>query len=73
MMRTRREGVRRKRGVSSQPKQIVILSSLDTKGEEASYLKDLIEARGFKALLLDTDALRLRHAQLRSPESKRRG
>ena len=36
------------------PKHIVILSTLDTKGEEAKYLKDLIEARGFKALLLDT-------------------
>jgi uncharacterized protein (UPF0261 family) len=35
-------------------KHIVILSSLDTKGEEAKYLKDLIEARGFKTLLLDT-------------------
>ena len=36
------------------PKHIVILASLDTKGAEAVYLKDLIEARGFKALLLDT-------------------
>ncbi|MGH7287754.1 MAG: Tm-1-like ATP-binding domain-containing protein [Myxococcota bacterium] len=36
------------------PKHIVILSSLDTKGEEAQYLKDLIEARGFRTLLLDT-------------------
>jgi len=36
------------------PKHIVILSTLDTKGEEAKYLKDLIESRGFKALLLDT-------------------
>ena len=36
------------------PKHIVILSNLDTKGEEAKYLKDLIEDRGFKALLLDT-------------------
>ncbi len=35
-------------------KHIVILSSLDTKGEEAKYLKDLIEARGFNTLLLDT-------------------
>jgi uncharacterized protein (UPF0261 family) len=36
------------------PKHIVILSSLDTKGEEAIYLKDLIEARGFKTVLVDT-------------------
>jgi len=36
------------------PKHIVILSTLDTKGEEANYLKDLIKAQGFKALLLDT-------------------
>jgi len=35
-------------------RHIVILSSLDTKGEEAGYLKDLIEARGFETLLLDT-------------------
>ncbi len=30
------------------PEHIVILSSLDTKGEEARYLEDLIEARGFE-------------------------
>jgi uncharacterized protein (UPF0261 family) len=36
------------------PKHIVILSTLDTKGEEAKYLKDLIEARGFKTILMDT-------------------
>jgi uncharacterized protein (UPF0261 family) len=36
------------------PKHIVILSSLDTKGEEASYLKDLIESQGFKTILMDT-------------------
>ena len=35
-------------------KHIVVLATLDTKGEEAEYLKRLIEARGFKALLLDT-------------------
>ena len=35
-------------------KHIVILASLDTKGEEAEYLKGLIDARGFKTLLLDT-------------------
>lgn len=36
------------------PKHIVVLSTLDTKGEEAAYLKGLIEARGFKAILMDT-------------------
>ena len=36
------------------PKHIVILSSLDTKGQEAKYLKDLIEAHGFEPILIDT-------------------
>ena len=36
------------------PKHIVILSTLDTKGEEAKYLKDLIEAQGLKTILMDT-------------------
>ncbi|MBP1742172.1 MAG: hypothetical protein H6Q48_4465, partial [Deltaproteobacteria bacterium] len=36
------------------PKHIAILSSLDTKGQEAKYLKDLIEAQGFKPILIDT-------------------
>jgi uncharacterized protein (UPF0261 family) len=35
-------------------KHIVILSTLDTKGEEAKYLKDLIETQGFKTILVDT-------------------
>jgi uncharacterized protein (UPF0261 family) len=35
-------------------KHIVILSTLDTKGEEAGYLKGLIETHGFKTILLDT-------------------
>jgi uncharacterized protein (UPF0261 family) len=35
-------------------KHIVILSTLDTKGEEAGYLKGLIEAQGFKTILVDT-------------------
>ena len=34
--------------------RIVILSTLDTKGEEAGYLKGLIEAQGFKTILMDT-------------------
>ena len=36
------------------PKHIVILGSLDTKGHEAQYLKALIEAQGFKTVLVDT-------------------
>ena len=35
-------------------KHIVILSTLDTKGEEAEYLKGRIEALGFKTILMDT-------------------
>lgn len=35
-------------------KHIVILSTLDTKGEEAGYLKTLIEDRGFNTILIDT-------------------
>jgi uncharacterized protein (UPF0261 family) len=35
------------------PGSIVIVSSLDTKGEEVKFLKDLIEQRGHKTLLLD--------------------
>jgi len=36
-------------------KTIVIIATLDTKGEEAQYLKELIEARGYEPLLLDTN------------------
>ncbi|MCJ7619018.1 MAG: Tm-1-like ATP-binding domain-containing protein, partial [Anaerolineae bacterium] len=36
-------------------KNIVIVATLDTKGEEASYLKELIEKRGHKAILVDTN------------------
>jgi uncharacterized protein (UPF0261 family) len=36
------------------PKHIVIVSTLDTKGEEAGYLKSLIEAHGFNTILIDT-------------------
>jgi uncharacterized protein (UPF0261 family) len=35
------------------PKLILIVSSLDTKGQEVKFLKDLIEQRGHKTLLLD--------------------
>jgi len=36
-------------------KTIAIVCTLDTKGEEAKYLKELIEARGHKAILIDTN------------------
>ncbi|MBN2034586.1 MAG: Tm-1-like ATP-binding domain-containing protein, partial [Deltaproteobacteria bacterium] len=36
------------------PKHIVILSTLDTKGEEAGYLKALIDSQGFNTILIDT-------------------
>jgi uncharacterized protein (UPF0261 family) len=36
------------------PKHIVILSTLDTKGEEAGYLKDLIRDQEFETILMDT-------------------
>ncbi len=35
-------------------KHIVILCSLDTKGNEASYLKELITAKGMQPILVDT-------------------
>lgn len=34
-------------------KYIVILSTLDTKGQEAGFLRDLIRARGFETVLMD--------------------
>jgi uncharacterized protein (UPF0261 family) len=36
-------------------KSIVIVSTLDTKGAEASFLKELIEARGHNTLLVDVN------------------
>jgi uncharacterized protein (UPF0261 family) len=36
-------------------KTIAIVCTLDTKGEEAKYLKELIEARGHKTILMDTN------------------
>ncbi|TEU15391.1 MAG: UPF0261 family protein [Anaerolineales bacterium] len=36
-------------------KTIAIVCTLDTKGEEARYLKELIEARGHKTILIDTN------------------
>ena len=35
------------------PKQILIISTLDTKGEETFYLKEKIESLGFPAILMD--------------------
>ncbi|HUS70433.1 MAG TPA: Tm-1-like ATP-binding domain-containing protein [Anaerolineae bacterium] len=36
-------------------KNIVIVATLDTKGAEASYLRELIEKRGHRAILVDTN------------------
>jgi uncharacterized protein (UPF0261 family) len=36
-------------------KTIAIVCTLDTKGEEAKYLKELIEARGHRTILMDTN------------------
>ncbi len=35
------------------PKKIVIISTLDTKGEETRYVRDLIEARGHIPFVID--------------------
>src|SRR5437763_4741387 len=35
-------------------KTIVVLATLDTKGREAQYLRECIERRGHRALLVDT-------------------
>jgi uncharacterized protein (UPF0261 family) len=40
------------------PKSILIVATLDTKGDEASYLKSVIEEEGHKALVMDTGILR---------------
>jgi uncharacterized protein (UPF0261 family) len=39
------------------PKTIVILGSLDTKGPDYQFVKDLIEARGHKTLVIDTSVI----------------
>jgi len=39
-------------------KNIVVVGTLDTKGEEVKYLKGLIEKRGHKAIVIDTGILR---------------
>lgn len=36
-------------------KTIIILSTLDTKGSEAAFLKKLIQERGHRVILLDTN------------------
>jgi uncharacterized protein (UPF0261 family) len=38
-------------------KTIAIVGTLDTKGEEVRYLKELIERRGYKAIVIDTGLL----------------
>ncbi|CAN5204201.1 hypothetical protein BH23BAC3_BH23BAC3_32470 [soil metagenome] len=38
-------------------KQILLLGAFDTKGKEFRYVRDLIEERGFRTLLLDTGIL----------------
>ncbi len=37
--------------------KVAILATLDTKGEEVAYMKGLLEARGYGAILLDVGAL----------------
>ena len=39
-------------------KSIVVVGTLDTKGEEVKYLKGLIEKRGHKTIVIDTGILR---------------
>src|SRR5438067_11684518 len=38
-------------------KTIVVLATLDTKGREAQYLRECIEQRGHRALLIDTSVV----------------
>jgi uncharacterized protein (UPF0261 family) len=33
---------------------VAVLATLDTKGTEAAYIRTLIEARGLRALVIDT-------------------
>src|SRR5918994_6345881 len=39
------------------PKTVVLIAALDTKGEEARYLRDLIVAQSTEALIVDTGVL----------------
>jgi uncharacterized protein (UPF0261 family) len=42
-------------GIKLAKKTIVLVSTLDTKGSEAAFLKNLIEERGHRVILLDTN------------------
>ena len=42
-------------GMELKQKTIVLVSTLDTKGSEAAFLKDLIQERGHRVILLDTN------------------
>lgn len=50
-------------------KNIAIIGTLDTKGEELKYLKELIEGKGFKALVIDVSCQKhLLHADFSNEE-----
>ena len=38
-------------------KRIAVISTLDTKGEHAAFIKRIIEARGHQAVLMDIGVL----------------
>lgn len=42
---------------SREPKTIVLIGTLDTKGQEVKYVKDLIEERGHRTLVVDAGVL----------------
>jgi len=42
---------------SRKPKTIVLIGTLDTKGQEVKYVKDLIEERGHRTLVVDAGVL----------------
>lgn len=42
-------------GMKLEQKTIIIISTLDTKGSEAAFLKNLIQERGHRVILLDTN------------------
>jgi uncharacterized protein (UPF0261 family) len=42
-------------GIELLQKTIVLVSTLDTKGSEAAFLKDLIQERGHRVILMDTN------------------
>src|SRR5207247_2309293 len=46
--------VSRAEGNGMSGKTIIVLATLDTKGREAQYLRQCIERRGHRALLVDT-------------------